>query len=340
MALPTTLAPEPSGTALPASPAMPTDAELDKMFETTVGGIEPSAEEAPAAPAAPAVVEPVKVEEQPPAEPSAGKLEPQQPLVEKSEPAAKPAPTLEPEPEPTAEDVRQAILAANEEVRRQARDFTKKYGRTVLDPAEIEAENEGQNALKQFQEEFPDLYKGIRHMLRGYVPKDEFADYAASLKADVEEGRTTIEDARAELRVAVVVPDLAAVIEHPDPINEWIETLPYLDARKVIDALEHSNDPAEVSVVIERFKKEKGLARYADALRPGQGSTGAASGATPAAPANPAAPPVTRLAPVNQERLAAAGAVPGEGTAVPAGQRPAGLPDEKALDAAFERLAK
>lgn len=318
-------------TAAPIPPKAPTDAELDALFDKVASPVEkiiaPVAEKLPA----------VKVEATPtPEKTPAAPVETPKPAPAATSVAVAATEPEKPEPEPpqpTLEDEQAAILAMDAEIQRRAAAFTKKHGRTVRDPAEITADVEGDSALRQMREEFPDFHKAVTQMLRPYVQKGELALQLEELRGKVETGEMTVAEARDEAALAGAHSDFGLIKEHPEKLNEWIDSLPYREGAKAARAIEFGT-PAQAAEEIGRFKKAKGISHYSELLTPKTAQSGGAATVPESAPAARKAPAV------NPERLAAAMAMPGEGTTVPITSKAGAVLTEKDLDKYFDSITR
>jgi len=268
----------------------------------------------------------------------------------KTEPAPAPAPAQEPpRPEkpalPDPEQRAQLIRAAKRELAREEREWVRETGRPLDDPAAAAEDVEADRSLEELRAEYPEIYKAIMAATRPFVRRDDLDDFQASLRDQVREGTISTATEVALTQVVAVHPDWAAVIDQSNPKSRqlqdavWaaVDQLPHKDAAVLEEALLRGT-PAEASRAIAEFKRIKGISDVHQLLQDGSPPAGEQPPAqAPAQPTAPAAPP--RPAPVNQERMAAAQAIPGEGTHAPSiPARVADLPlTDQDLDREFNK---
>jgi hypothetical protein len=243
------------------------------------------------------------------------------PADKTAQPASDPAPVKEPEPEPTLaaeppprpqtpEEEARAILDSKDAIHRAEREYLAKHGRTVEDPAALARQAKGSKALEALREEFPDIYDALE-----YHAEQRQREFETRLMERFSSGEITAREAVIESRIVAAHPDYPEMLENPTHVQEWMLTLPVREFDRHRAALE-GNDAKAAAATLSAFKAAKGIQRYSDL------TAGAPKGEPPAAPTQAptaAAIPERKVvhAPVNTERLAAAQAIPGEGTQVP-----------------------
>jgi hypothetical protein len=273
-------------------------------------------------------------------------------------PAAKPAPskTAEPAPAPapvpaesapaeparpelpSPEERAALIRAAKRQIEREERELVRETGRPLEDPAVRAAESEGDEALGTLRDEYPEIYKAIIAATRPFVRRDDMEDFQESLREQVQAGTMSTATEVALTQVVAAHPDWSAVLDKNNPKRADLQAAVW----KVVDDLPHKQavtlekallegSPAQAARAIAEIKSIAGVSDVAALLQGGGPQAG------PAQPQAPAAPP--QPAPVNQERMVAAQAIPGEGTHAPhIPARPAGLPlTDQDLDREFDK---
>lgn len=337
---------EPVPASDPAPPAAPqTDEALDKAFEgfDAEEGLDSAmdfnAEPDPAP-------EPSPEPDPAPAPEVATPTEPEPPTVA-AEPA--PAPPAAPAPEtaaPTPEEVvaqeRAALLQQRRNLELAENDFTNRHKEGLRDADEIADELAGLRAEEEFKVDFPDIDLVMETKIKRMETaiKSEMEQNNTFLQEQVRTGKIDVDTAIDLANVAAQHTDIRLIAENPSHLYEWIDTLPYSEGAKAMEAVQKGT-PEAASEWIGKFKEAKNITHYSE-LGGTEGGAPAAAPITPPAPEAPAAPiPASPQAPIpvpaNQERLAAAEAVPSEGTPLPSNS-PAAGDDDKGLDRAFAAI--
>lgn len=349
----------------PAQPAEPSEDDLDAAFDARFLDAKPEPD-GDAEPAKADEPKPAESDGDPPKPQETAKAEPKPEPAAKAEPKGdpqpepKPAPAAEPKPggEPEAkpaeqpkddeETLRRQALEAQKIADRIVRDYQKRTGKTLTDPAEMQAEAEADAKIRELEHGYPDIHDIVKLMIRketkGLVSREDFEDFTSNLREQVQAGTMSTATEIELTRVASVHPDWGPVLDAKHPQHQaygqavwsWIDELPGKQSREMERALTEGT-PEEAISAISAFKEAKGIKDMSELLKGGEEPA-----ANPAAPANPAQPQASadqppQAAPVETERLEAAQAVPGGGTKAPPSSGGPALPaSEKDLDRVFE----
>jgi hypothetical protein len=234
--------------------------------------------------------------------------------VKEPEPAkaAEPAPRQQEQPPaPTPEEERRIALEAREAARRIEREYVEKYGRTLENPDELARRAKGAQAEHHLREADEEIASAVEHIVERRLEA-----FQREIMDRFQQGEITAQEALHQTRLMTVHPDYPEIFANQVPLWEWVNSLPKREGDAHEAALSGDDFDAQAKS-ITAFKAARGITRWSEL-----NTAGAPKGEPPAAPTQTptaAATPERKVvhAPVNTERLAAAQAIPGEGTQLP-----------------------